>query len=386
MWDLSIQATQLQEMSMIEYDGIGPEKVLTVYDAESDMRGIVVIDNTVLGPGKGGIRMTPSVDRDEVARLARGMTWKCALANLPFGGAKAGIIADARGFGPDKKQSLVEAFSKAVKALCPEYYVAAPDMYMGEQDMAWFALANGDMQSCTGKPETMGGLPHELGGTGLGVFYAARVAAEMSGIDLGRATFAVEGFGSVGKAAARHLTEAGSRMVAVSDSRGTVSKPEGISFEALEEIKRRGESVISYGRVAGGEICDLISCDRILDVEADILVTAAKPDLIGQGDLDRLQFKMIVQGSNLPMSFHVERTCHEKRIIVIPDIVANAGGVISSYAEYQEMGQEKMSAMIEEKISTNTRNILEKSERMDRMPRKCALDLAKGRVSAKVEI
>ena len=168
-------------MAVIEYDEFGPEKILSVYDAKTGMRGIVVVDSTALGPGKGGIRMTSTVDTEEVARLARNMTWKCALAELPFGGAKAGIIADSKEIGQKKKHLIVEAFSRAIKAICPQLYVAAPDMYMGEQDMAWFAQVNGDMKSCTGKPESMGGIPHESGGTGFGVFHATRVAAEIMG-------------------------------------------------------------------------------------------------------------------------------------------------------------------------------------------------------------
>ena len=171
---------------MIEYDEFGPEKILSVYDAKTGMRGIVVIDSTALGPGKGGVRMTPTVDAEEVTKLARSMTWKCALAQLPFGGAKAGVIANTKGIGLNKKQALVEAFSRGIRAICPEIYVAAPDMYMGEQEMAWFAEANGDTRSCTGKPVSMGGIPHEFGGTGFGVYHATRVAAELMGLDIKR--------------------------------------------------------------------------------------------------------------------------------------------------------------------------------------------------------
>ena len=133
---------------MIEYDEFGPEKIMSVYDSATGMRGIVVIDNTEFGPGKGGIRMTPTVDMEEVAKMARGMTWKCALAELPFGGAKSGIIADSKTIGPIKKKAIVEAFARAIKVISPALYVAAPDMYMGEQEMAWFAETNGDMSSC----------------------------------------------------------------------------------------------------------------------------------------------------------------------------------------------------------------------------------------------
>ncbi len=369
---------------MIQYDEFGPEKIMTVYDPHSGMRGMVVVDNTALGPGKGGIRMTPTVDMQEAARMARVMTWKCAIADLPFGGAKAGLIADSRDIPAGKKRVLVEAFSRSLKVVCPEVYVAAPDMYMGEQDMAWFAEANGSMRACTGKPEALGGIPHEQGGTGFGVFHAARVAAELIGLDLRRASFAVEGYGNVGRPAARYLAEAGARFVAVSDSRGTVVQRRGLSREHLETIKQRGGSVTEYGEEHDGEVCNRQSCDRILDVEADILVTAARADLIQFGDLDRLRFKLIVEGSNIPMSFEVENECHKRGILVVPDFVANAGGVISSYVEHQGLAPSEVFGMIEEKVGGNTRLVVSESLAGKRMPRKVALTLAKARVRKKM--
>lgn len=369
---------------MIEYDEYGPEKIMTVYDPATGMRGVVVIDNTAFGPGKGGIRMTPTVEIQEVARLARVMTWKSAIAELPFGGAKAGLIADSRDISAGKKQALVEAFSRGIRVVCPEHYVAAPDMYMGEQDMAWFAEANGSRNACTGKPTSMGGIPHELGGTGYGVYHAARVAGEMIELDLTKASFAVEGFGNVGKPAARYLAEGGARFVAVSDSRGTIYQPRGLSYDKLESIKRAGKSVTDYGREAGGEVCTRIACDRILDVDADILVTAARADLIHFSDLERLRFKLIVEGSNIPMSFSVENECHKRGILVVPDIIANAGGVISSYAEYRGLAPQDAFEMIAEKVGVNTRQVLQEAVDAGRMPRKVALNLAKGRVRKKM--
>jgi glutamate dehydrogenase/leucine dehydrogenase len=365
---------------MIEYDEFGPEKVLSVYDAQTGMRGVVVVDNTALGPGKGGIRMTPTVDMEEVARLARVMTWKCALAELPFGGAKAGLFADSKEIELDKKKDLVEAFARSIQSISPRLYVAAPDMYMSEREMAWFAQANGDEKSCTGKPVTMGGIPHELGGTGYGVYLATRVACETIGLDLARSTYAMEGFGSLGRPAAKYMAEAGAKMVAVSDSKGTVSEPGGISFDQLDELKRQGRSVTEYALRAGGDVCHRASCDRILDVEADILITAARPDLIAYGDVARLNFNLIVEGSNLPMTFAVENLCHKKGITVVPDFVANAGGVISSYVEYVGGTKDQMFEMIEEKVVPNTRDILEATKEQNRLPRKAALNLAKSRV------
>ncbi|MBM4247994.1 MAG: Glu/Leu/Phe/Val dehydrogenase [Euryarchaeota archaeon] len=171
-------------------------------------------------------------------------------------------------------------------------YVAAPDMAMGSQEMRWFAEANGDRRACTGKPKDLGGLPHELGSTGLGVFQAARVAAPHAGLRLGDATVAVEGFGNVGFFAARFLAGAGARLVAVSDSKGVVCNGNGIDFEKLAEAKAR------TGTVAGYEPADKTCCDSILDVRSDILVTAAVPDLVGPSDVGRLHFKLIVEGSN----------------------------------------------------------------------------------------
>jgi glutamate dehydrogenase (NAD(P)+) len=255
-------------------------------------------------------------------------------------------------------------------------------MYMGEREMAWFAEANGDRRACTGKPESIGGLPHEQGGTGFGIYHAARVATEMLDIDLKKATFAVEGFGTVGKPTAKYLSEAGARFIAVSDSQGTISDPDGLSYQRLEAIKQQGLSVTEYTQDKGRQICSRDSCSHILDVKADILITAAKADVIKSGDVDRLNFKLIVEGSNIPMSFWVENLCHKKGITVVPDLIANAGGVITSYIEYSGNGHHNLFDLIQEKVSNNTRKIIEESQRTNRMPRKCALNLAKNRVAS----
>ena len=182
--------------SKIPYDEFGPETVLDLYDPKTKMRGFVVIDNTALGPGKGGIRMTPTVTVYEDFRLARTMTWKCAMAELPFGGAKGAIV-----FPPEmrkKKEKLMRAYARMTKIVAPDMWVAAPDINTGENEMRWFAEENGSMKSCTGKPADMGGIPHELGSTGFGVYHATLVALKQRGLDVEGMTFAVEGFGNVG--------------------------------------------------------------------------------------------------------------------------------------------------------------------------------------------
>jgi glutamate dehydrogenase (NAD(P)+) len=183
----------------MEFDDFGPERIVEVYNPKLGMRGVVVIDNTALGPGKGGIRFTPTVDKEVVFRLARTMTWKNAMADLPFGGAKSGIMGDPKKLTAEQKDAWISAFSELLKGVVPLKYCAGPDMNMAEHDMEVFAKANGDMKACTGKPKALGGLPHELGSTGFGVFHAIKVALKHMNKDIKTVTYAVEGFGNVGE-------------------------------------------------------------------------------------------------------------------------------------------------------------------------------------------
>lgn len=359
---------------MVIFDEFGPEKVLEVCDQKSGMHGFVVIDNTTLGPGKGGIRMTPTVMIEEVARLARIMTWKSAVAGLPFGGAKSGIVADDRAIPKEKKKEIVQAFSRAIRPICPKMYIAAPDMNTAEEEMRWFVEANGLKRAATGKPSDMGGIPHELGSTGFGIFHAARAAAEALRLDLKKATFAVEGFGNVGWFAAKYLTEAGAKMVAASDSKGMVYDRAGIKFGQLADVKSRQGTVIKYGHGKVKKPQDILS------VKANMLITAALPDLVKEADVPKMRFKLIIEGSNIPMSEQTEVMLHRKGILVIPDFVANAGGVISSYVEYKGGNKEEMFRLVESKITENTMNVLQKVREERLHPRAAALEIAKERI------
>ena len=365
---------------MVEYDAFGPEKIVQVYNPKVGMRGVLVIDNSALGPGKGGIRMTPTVSLDEVVRLARAMTWKTAMADLPFGGAKSGIIADPKNMSLEKKKEIIEAFSKALKIVSPDLYVAAPDINTSEREMEWYSKANGSKKSCTGKPKKMGGIPHELGSTGFGVFHAAKIASEYAKIDLEKATVAVEGFGNVGFYTAKFLSEAGAKLVAVSDSRGVIYNKTGLNFKKLDQVKKKTGTVTNYkpGNVKPSR--------DILKIKADILITAAVPDLIKGGDVDDINYKMIVEGSNIPTTYDVEELLYKKGILVVPDFVANAGGVISSYVEYIGGDEKKMFKLVEEKVVNNTRKVLEDALNKVCKPRDSALFIAKDRVLKKCDI
>ena len=355
------------------FDGFGPEKIFEVYNAKLGMKGFVVIDNTALGPGKGGIRMTSSVSKEEVMRLARAMTWKCALADLPFGGAKSGIIADVKNLTQKQKDEMIVAFSESLKVVCPNQYVAAPDINTAEHEMEVFAKANGNNQSCTGKPSKMGGIPHELGSTGFGVYHATLVGLKHLKMDVKKIKFAVEGFGNVGTFAAKFLTEKGAKLVATSDSQGVIYNEKGIDYEKLMKVKEKEGTVTKYpGKVLHGK--------DILSLNVDVLITAAIPDLISHGDVNKIKAKLIVEGSNIPTTPDVEMELHKRKILVIPDFVANAGGVISSYVEYIAGTQKKMFQLVEEKITKNTEIVLKAAEKRKITPREAAMEIAEERV------
>jgi len=358
------------------FDDFGPERIVEVYHPKLGMHAVLVIDNTALGPGKGGIRFTPTVDKEEVFRLARTMTWKNAMADLPFGGAKAGITGDPKKMTPEQKDEWISAFSKLLKGICPQYYCAGPDINTTEHEMAVFAKANGDMKASTGKPKELGGLPHELGSTGFGVFHAIKVALKHLGKNVKGIKYAVEGYGNVGEFVVKHMSEAGAKLVAISDSKGTLVVPKGIDAKKLHGTKKSKGTVTAYG----GKV--LPSKDLIYQ-DVDVLVTAAIPDLIKMEDVKKIKAKLIVEGSNIPTSLECEQALAKRKVLVVPDFVANAGGVISSYVEYIGGNEKKMFKMVEEKITKNTQLVLERAKKDKVIPRIAAEKIAKERVKAK---
>jgi glutamate dehydrogenase/leucine dehydrogenase len=308
-------------------DEFGPEKIIEVYDPRAKLHGFVVIDNATRGPGKGGIRMTPTVTIEEVFRLARTMTWKTALANLPFGGAKAGIIASEEDLkNKERKKQLMIVFGRALRNIAPKIYIAGPDINTGEEEMRWFVEGNGNLKSATGKPKDLGGLPHELGSTGFGVYHATLVAAGFSKLDIKSSTVAIEGFGNVGTFTAKFLHEAGAKIVAISDSKGVIYNKDGLDVQKLLEIKKQKGSVVNY---KPGEI---LPNEKIFELPVDILIPAAMPDVINEKNVEKILAKIIVEASNIPAKPEIEEILHKRGILVVPDFVANAGGVISSYS------------------------------------------------------
>jgi glutamate dehydrogenase (NAD(P)+) len=367
-------------------DEWGPEKILQIYDSHTKAQGILVIDNTALGPGKGGIRMTPTVSVKEVFRLARTMTWKCAAAELPFGGAKSGIIIDPKKILKEEKLSLVKAFAVALRPLSPSQYIAAPDINTGEEEMAAYALANGSLRSCTGKPAHMCvrpgvkcGIPHEYGSTGYGVFHATSVAAGSVNMNLKEAAIAIDGFGNVGSLLAKYLSEFGAKVVAVSDSKGCIYNPDGLDYEKLKKVKEETRSVTNY------ELGQVLEHEELFELPVEILIPASVADVINEKNVDKIKAKLIVEAANIPATYKIEERLHQKGVLVIPDIIANAGGVISSYAEYMGENPQRMFEIVKEKIVKNVRLTIKKAQEEKMAPRDAALELAQNRVRDAME-
>lgn len=366
-------------------DEFGPEYILKVYDPKIGMGGFLVVDNLALGPGKGGIRMTPKVNEEEVWRLARTMTWKNALAGIPFGGAKAGIVWE--GGAPEKKKQFVQSFARRIMPFVPLRYIAGPDVGSGEQEMQWFAEATGNWRSATGKPANVCmkifgkkgekcGIPHEFGSTGFGVAHSARVAAELVGIPLKGATAAIHGFGNVGTFAYETLTKMGAKVVALADSKTALFAQKGFSHPQLKKLIDSRKKLKEY---RGAK---LISEKNFWNAPVDILIPASVTDVINESNWRGIKAKIIVEAGNIPMRENIEEKLWRKGIVIVPDLVANAGGVISSYAEYRGYNPKKMFEMVERKITESAKVVLEQSIKTKKNPREVAMAIAMERVKA----
>jgi glutamate dehydrogenase (NAD(P)+) len=370
----------------IIFDEIGPEYIVQVYDPKLNFHGVAVLDNLNLGMAKGGIRMTGSVTPVEVSRLARAMSYKNALAGLPFGGGKSGIMVDPKGMSLNKKKAIIESFAKMLRPIVPKYYIAGPDINTTEREMAWFADAHGEWESVTGKPatytskkggKTRRGLPHELGSTGFGVALSAKIALEHLGMKVQGAEVTIAGYGNVGVFAHKFLEEWGARVVAVSDSSGTIYDRHGLSYATLNKIKTKTGSVLNYPASATSK---KLSRDVIYELSADVMIPAAGPDVINSSNVDRVKAQIIVEGANIPMREEFEKQLHRKNVLIIPDFAANAGGVISSYAEYMGYDAKKMFKLVESKIVPNVKEILSVMGKGTSTPRDAAMRIAKKRI------
>jgi len=348
-------------------DEYGPEKVVYVYGPRCGLRGIVVIDNTAAGPAIGGIRMAADVTTSEIFRLARAMTWKNALAGLPHGGGKSGILADP---GVPNKEALIRQFARGIEALVG--YIPGPDIGTDEVAMAW---VRDEIGRSVGLSKVLGGIPlDQVGATGFGLAVCAEVAQDFCGVRLDGARVVVQGYGNVGSHTARYLVERGAVLVGASDVDGTVFDPDGIDVEELWVVKRETHRVTDYPR---GQ---KLPREAFVDVPCDILVPAARPDALDENNVRRLTCKMVLQGANIAVTPAADKILHERGILSVPDFVANAGGVICASVEYHGGTQRRAFEAIDEKIRENTREVLERARAREQRPAEAALELAKQRV------
>jgi len=350
-------------------DDLGPIKIVHLYDPKSGLKAVVAVDNVARGPSIGGIRMATDVSAEEAFRLARAMTMKNSAADLPHGGGKSVIFGDPK-MDIQKKELVIRAFARAIRDLVE--YIPGPDMGTDERCMAWI---KDEIGRAVGLPPEIGGIPlDEIGATGLGLRASVEAAIKYCDFDLKGARVVVQGFGSVGKHAARFLAAKGAVLIAACDSRGTIFNPKGIDVTRLIALKNSGRNVTDYSE---GRRLDV---DAVIDVECDIWIPAARPDVIRKDNVARLKTKLVPQGANIPFTLEAEKFLHGKGVLVIPDFIANAGGVICASVEYHGGTQAQALETIEEKIGSNTEAVLASAKNANSLPRQAAVALAEARV------
>ncbi len=294
--------------------------------------------NMARGPCKGGIRYHPQVTLDEVRALAAWMTWKCAVVNIPYGGAKGGVICDPKHMSKGELERLTRRYTSEIAGIIgPEMDIPAPDVYTDSQTMSWI-MDTYSMQKgysvpgvVTGKPISLGGSEGRGEATGRGCAYVIREAAKDLGLHVKNGTVAIQGFGNAGSVTANILAdEQGAKIVAVSDSRGGIYKADGMNPHAIEEHKHKTGSVVGFPGAKQ------ISNEEVLELEADILVPAALENQITAKNADKIRAKIVAEAANGPTVPAADKVLFEKKVTVLPDVLANAGGVTVSYFEWAQ--------------------------------------------------
>lgn len=314
---------------------------LPITDDKGDLQvfeGYRVQHNGVRGPYKGGVRYHPEVDLDEVKALSSLMTWKCAIVNIPFGGAKGGICVDPTKMSDRELQALTRRFVFSVKNMIGPYKdIMAPDMGTNPKTMGWMMDAYGQIHGytpaiVTGKPVTLEGTPDRLDATGLGVAMITRRILEDRKEFLSGKTVVVQGFGNVGSFAALHLHRMNAKVIAVSDFAGVVFDRKGLDVEKLMVHMETNRTLAGFpqGEFASREALD------ILGLDCDILVPAALGHVIHAANMDKIKARYIIEGANGPITPEADDYLNKQGVIVVPDILANAGGVVGSYFEWAQ--------------------------------------------------
>jgi glutamate dehydrogenase (NAD(P)+) len=343
--------------------------------------GYRVQHSTVLGPTKGGVRYDPHVSLGECAALAMWMTWKCALLRLPYGGAKGGIRCDPRALSARELQALTRRFTaELLPVIGPQEDIPAPDMATDEQTMAWMMdtysmqVGHAVPEIVTGKPISIGGSVFRNEATGAGVVMVTERACERMGLTLARTRCVVQGFGNVGAVAAHELAGKGATVVAVSDVSGGIYDPAGLDLDSV-----RAWALQNPHNLAGYPDADHVSNAELLELPCEVLVLAAREDQLTEDNAGRVQAKVVVEGANGPTTVAADAILRERGIVVLPDILTNAGGVTVSYFEWvQDLGRLfwdrwEIRARLAEKLNDAFDRVWELAEELDTSLRVAAL-------------
>jgi glutamate dehydrogenase/leucine dehydrogenase len=342
----------------------------------------------VRGPFKGGIRYHPNVTIDDVTALAMWMTWKCAIVDLPYGGAKGGISCNPKKMSQGELERLTRRYVSLIfDYLGPHRDVPAPDVYTNEQTMAWIMDTYSQLkgysvpESVTGKPLEIGGSEGRVCATSLGIAFCTREAAKLLKLNLKNATVAVQGYGNVGYNAASIMHNMGCKIVAVSDSSGGIYCPDGINPKEVHAHKSKTGSVINYKN------CTNLTNEELLQTKCDILIPAALQNQITKGNADKIRAKIVAEGANGPTTPEADKTLYEKGTCLIPDILANSGGVTVSYFEWvqnltrEHWTLEEVNEKLENKITKAFYDVQKLSRKEESDMRTAALMLGVGRVA-----
>lgn len=290
--------------------------------------------NDAIGPTKGGIRFHPDVTLDEVKALSMWMTFKCGVVGLPYGGGKGGVICDPRQMSKGEIERVSRAFMEAISDIVgPERDIPAPDVYTTPQIMGWMMDTYSKLRGhytpgvITGKPIIIGGSQGRNAATAQGCVYTIQSALQDIGRPMEKATVAIQGFGNAGRIAARLLTDLGATIVAVSDSRGGIYDPNGLDLDRVEQLKDEA-TILEYGQDFH------VSNEKLLELDVDILIPAALENVITKENAPRIKARIVAEAANGPTTPEADAILNQKGCIVIPDILANAGGVTVSYFEW----------------------------------------------------
>src|SRR5918995_1672448 len=378
-----------------------PKRVLTVSlptrmdnDEIKVFTGFRSQHNDARGPFKGGIRYHPQVSIDEVKALSMWMTWKCAIANIPFGGGKGGIICDPKNMSEGELERMTRRYAYGISDIIGPYKdIPAPDVYTSGKEMAWimdtFSVIKGNYiqpEVITGKPIQIGGSLGRNEATGRGLAITVREAAKKLNIDMKNATIVVQGFGNAGQFSAQLVEEQGAKVIAASDSKGCIINKNGIDTVSLRKHKEKTGSVSNF------QGTQPISNKELLETECTILIPAALENQITKDNAGNIKTKIVAEAANGPTTPDADKVLYNNNIMVIPDILANGGGVTVSYFEWLQnlrreyWTEDQVNSMLDRNITKAFADVYETHEKYQVNMRKASIALAVGRVAEAIKI